>query len=241
MNVETGLVVALGVAAAAGFIRGFLGVGSGMLMAPVFAIVFGPVDAVVIIVLMDLAVTAQLIPSVRRLIDWSLVVSMGLAAAAGMPLGSWILTTVDPGIMARVIALVVLVFVLLLMTEWRYRGPRRLPATLGVGVTSGVLAAATSMGNPPVILYLFAGTDSAATHRANFTGYFALTLSILVLLMAARGMVTWPILTRAGLLLPLFAAGVWGGAHFFARSSDRLYRRVALWLLLGVSIFGLLR
>jgi hypothetical protein len=106
---------------------------------------------------------------------------------------------------------------------------------------SGVLIAATSLGNPPVILYLLAGSDNAATNRANFTGYFAVTLVTLVCLMAARNLVGWEIVKQAFILLPLFAFGVWIGARFFEKSSDRLYRKVTLWLLFGVACFGLLR
>ena len=46
------LVIALGVTAVAGLMLGFAGVGSGMLMAPVFAILFGPIQTVAVIILM---------------------------------------------------------------------------------------------------------------------------------------------------------------------------------------------
>ena len=239
--INPSFIVAICVAAVAGFMRGFIGVGSGMLMAPVFAIVFGPVNTVGIVVLMELVVTAQLLPSVHRLIEWRFIFPMSLVAAVFMPVGSWILTTVDTDLMARGIAMVVLIFVLLLMTEWRYNGPRRLVVTITVGAMSGVLIAATSLGNPPVILYLLAGSDNAATNRANFTGYFAITLVTLVCLMTARNLVGWETVKQAFILLPLFAFGVWIGARFFEKSSDRLYRKVALWLLFGVAVFGLLR
>ncbi len=50
--------------AAAGLMRGFAGFGSGMLKSPVFAILFGPVETVAVIILMELVVTVQLMPSV---------------------------------------------------------------------------------------------------------------------------------------------------------------------------------
>ena len=43
---NTGFWIAASVALLAGFMRGFVGVGSGMLMAPVFAILFGPLQKV---------------------------------------------------------------------------------------------------------------------------------------------------------------------------------------------------
>ena len=92
----TNLLIAAGVAAAAGLMRGFAGVGSGMLMAPFFVLLFGPVQTVATIVLMEIVVTAQLLPGVHREIRWKVIAPMGLAAALLMPVGSWLLVTLDP-------------------------------------------------------------------------------------------------------------------------------------------------
>ncbi len=238
-NVE--FLLAMCVTLAAGFMRGYVGVGSGMLMAPVFAILYGPLETVVMVILLDLAVTAQLLPSVHRLIEWRVVIPMGLTAAVFMPVGTWLLITVDADLMARGIALVVLVSVLLLMTGWRYQGGKRLGITLSVGSLSGVLMAATSLGNPPVMLYLLSGSDTAATNRANFTGYFAITLITLLSMMIVRDLLVANAVVRAVIILPVFALGAWGGAHCFRKSTDKTYRLIALSLLLCVALFGILR
>jgi uncharacterized protein len=59
------------------------------------------------------------------------------------------------------------------MAGCRYEGEEKLLPTLSVGAVSGALMAATSMGNPPVLLYMLAGQDSAARNRANIIAYFA--------------------------------------------------------------------
>jgi uncharacterized membrane protein YfcA len=238
---SNGFWVAAAVAFLAGFMRGFVGVGSGMLMAPVFAILFGPLQTVGMVIMLDALVTAQLLPSVHRLIEWRVIIPMAGAAALLMPVGTWLLVTVDPQIMARCIACIVLVFVLLLMTGWRYRGPKRLGITLGVGGISGVLIAATSMGNPPVIVYFLSGPDTAATNRANFTGYFAVTLATLLVMMTARGLIDAATVLRTALLLPVFAGAAWLGSTYFHKSTDRRYRQVALGLLVCVAVYGILR
>ena len=235
------LFLAMAIAAAAGLMRGFAGVGSGMLMAPVFAILFGPVQTVAVIVLMEIVVTGQLLPGVRREIDWRVIAPMGLAAACLMPVGSWLLVSLDPDLIARGIALVVVAFSVLLMAGWRYEGGKKLWATLSVGALSGVLMASTSLGNPPVMAYLLSSRDAAATNRANFTGYFAVTLVALIALMAAAGLIDGRALLTAAVLLPVFMAGAWIGSRLFRRSSETLYRRVALGLLLCVGLYGLLR
>ena len=238
---NTGFLIAICVTVIAGFMRGFVGVGSGMLMAPVFAILFGPLETVVMVILMELIVTAQLLPSVHRLIEWRVIVPMGIAAAVFMPVGTWVLVTVDAELMARGIAAVVLIFVLLLMTGWRYQGPKRLGFTLGVGTVSGTLMAATSLGNPPVMLYLLSSSDSAATNRANFTGYFCITLVALFTLMVIKDLIVSLAVIRAAMMLPVFATAAWFGARYFRKANDKLYRQVALGLLLCVAVFGVLR
>ena len=235
------LLIALGVAAAAGLMRGFAGVGSGMLMAPVFAILFGPVQTVAIIILMEVVVTAQLLPGVRREINWKLVAPMGIAAAILMPAGSWLLVSLDPALLVRGIAIVVIVFSLVLMVGWRYEGEKKLWASVGVGAVSGVLIASTSLGNPPVMVYLLSGRDAAATNRANFTGYFAVTLVVLIAMMALAGLIDRDALVTAAMLLPVFMLGAWVGSRLFRKSSEALYRRVALGLLFCVGLYGLLR
>ena len=127
------------------------------------------------------------------------------------------------------------------MIGWRYEGPKRLPMTVGVGAISGVLIALTSLGNPPVMIYLLSSRDSAATNRANFTGYFAITLLTLILWMAATGLITGAALRLAATLILPFLAAVWIGSRLFRQSSESLYRRIALGLLFGAGLYGLLR
>ncbi|MGI9335721.1 MAG: sulfite exporter TauE/SafE family protein, partial [Gammaproteobacteria bacterium] len=118
------VLIGAAVAAVAGLMRGFAGVGSGMLMAPIFAIVFGPLQTVAIIILMEVVVTVQLLPGVAKEIDWPMIGLMGVVAAACMPVGSWLLSTLDPALMTRATALIVLVFAVILLAGWRYDGTR---------------------------------------------------------------------------------------------------------------------
>jgi uncharacterized membrane protein YfcA len=41
--------------------------------------------------------------------------------------------------------------------------------------------------------------------------------------------------------LPLFMLSAWIGGRYFQKSSEKLYRRVALGLLFCVAVFGILR
>ncbi len=237
----TDLATAAAVALLAGLMRGFAGFGSGMLMAPVFAIVFGPLEAVVIVVLLEIFASLQLVPRVWPDIQWRFVAPLGAVAVLFMPLGAHVLSTADPEIMTRVMAGIVLLFVLVLMTGWRYAGPKRLLPTCGVGALSGTLMAATSMGNPPVLLYMLSGRDSATTNRANIIAYFGITQGVLLAVFLAMGLLSWPPVFRAAMLTPPYLLAAWLGSRLFRQSSEKLYRRIALTFLFLVAAYGMLR
>ena len=98
-----GLWTAIGVTLVAGLMRGFAGFGSAMLMAPIFAILFGSAEMVVTVVAIELIVSLQLFPQVRAHADWKTLTPMSIAACAAMPLGVWALASVDKGIVVSVL------------------------------------------------------------------------------------------------------------------------------------------
>ena len=233
------LAIAMGIALAAGLMRGFAGVGSGMLMAPFFAHLFGPLQTVGIIILIEIVATAQLLSSVRKEIQWRTIAPMGAAAAACMPIGSWLLVSLDAPNIQFGVSLLVAASALVLLTGWRYEGRKPLAASLGVGMVSGILMAMTSLGNPPVMVYLLSSKDGAATNRANFTGYFAVTLTALIVMMTVSGLISLKVIGLVCALLPGFLAATWFGARMFRQSNEAMYRRVALSILLLAGLYGM--
>lgn len=235
------MATAWAITAAAGLMRGFAGFGSGMLMAPIFAVLFGPADAVAMVIVLEIVVSFQLVPRVRREIEWRFIGPMAVSAAVFMPLGAWILGTVDGAVLSRAMAALVLFFVLFLITGWRHEGEKQLVPTLGVGAVSGTLMASTSMGIPPVLLYVLSGPDGAATNRANIIGYFALTQLVVLAVLGATGLLSSAAVVRALALAPVYLATAWLGARLFRKSNEVLYRRVAIVFLLAVALYGLIR
>ena len=217
---------------AAGLMRGFAGFGSGMLMAPVFAILYGPIDAVAMVTLLELVVSAQLIPQVYKEAHWSLVGPLSLAAILFMPVGAYILQSADP---------VVLTFVLVLLAGWRSRGEKKLSSTLAVGAVSGVMMASTSLGNPPVLVYLLAGNDPARSIRANVIMYFAVTQVVLLVVLGYMALITRSALTMATIVAPGYLLATWIGSRLFRQADEKLYRRATIALLLVIAVYGLLR
>lgn len=238
---STELIIAMAVVSLAGLMRGFTGAGSSMLMACFFIHIFGPVQTVGIIILMELAISAQILPSVWDKIEWPVVVPMGAIATLLMPIGSWILVSANPAILAQATGFLVLIFAFILMMGYQYQGPKPLAVSLGVGAFSGFLMAVTSFGGPPVIIYFLSSTDTSATNRANIIGYLSLTLLSIVAIMLASGNIQWETAKTALLLLPVYVITTWIGSRLFQKSNEQLYRRITIGILFCAGLYGVLQ
>ena len=233
------LIAAL-VAVVAGMVRGFAGFGAAMLMTPVFSALYGPAVGVALCLLLEIAVALPLLPRVVRFVDWRRIGLILPAAAAGVPVGNYLLTRVDPEPMRWTISAIVLGAVALLASGWRYRGRPHAAATLATGASSGFLNGLSGMAGPPIAFYYLAGDETATRVRANLTTYFVFVDLAAVSVFAARDLIGWSTGLQALALAPAVIAGGLLGERLFPLASESFYRRLALVLLGGVAVGSLM-
>lgn len=224
------------VTAAAGFLRGFTGFGSSMVMAPIFSVVMPPGPAIACVLALEGVITLQLLPKAARAADWRDMGLMAVAACLAIPVGTALLLGTDPTIMRRVIGGAVIFFALLMATGISYRGRPRICMTAMAGMSSGFLSGATGMGGPPAILYLLAGTRSAEENRANIIVFLGAVIFFTFGTLAMSGVVTGALLALVAVLLPIFMLFAWGGARLFQRSGQVNHR---IWSLATLMLAGL--
>ena len=234
------LAVAAGVAVIASFISGFAGFGLNLVMTPVLVLLFSPVQAIPVITVLGFVNVVRMLSVTWRLIDRREVIVMGLTSILTVPLGAWVLVSVDAGLMKRAIAAVVLLFTLALLFGWRYRGPRTTATHMGVGLVSGLLNSGVGIGGPPVVLYQLARTGDPAIGRANLVGYFTILATVTIVTFLANGALDATAGARAGLLAPFVLAGTWAGMKSFNPKSAPFYRRITLGFLICVSVMMIL-
>ena len=229
------LALAVLIGAIAGVIRGITGFGGAMVMSPPLALLLGPLLTVPVVLLLESVAAAPMLVQLRHLVRWRVIGPIIAMACLTVPLGTYVLVTADPVVMRRVIAGVVIVFSLLLLRGWRYAGKHRLATGLGLGAVSGTMVGATSMGGPPVILYLLAGPDPIDTTRANLT-YFVGAISLAgVAVLALNGVLGAQGLWLAALLAPGYYLGMVAGTRLFSRFNDTRFRRFTLFFMLAVA------
>ena len=230
------ILVVLAVTVVGGVIRGFAGFGSALAMAPVLSLLVGPREAVPAVVILMMVTTAQIVPGAIREVAWAKLWPLGLASCVGVPIGVLVLLGVDPELLRRAIAAAVAVFSAILLAGWRYRrAPGRVLA-LSMGGIGGTLTGAAAIGGPPVIAFLLAGPDSAATNRATLIFYFVFSQVVAIALYWAGGAITARVLWLAVMMMPAQIAGLWIGAKLFPKASEAAYRRIALGVLFAIGI-----
>jgi uncharacterized membrane protein YfcA len=227
------------VVALAGFMRGITGFGGAMLMAPPLSILLGPVPAVLIALTLEISAALVMFPDALPKINLRTLAYLTVPAVFTVPLGGYLLLTLDPVIARKMIAGVVVIFSFVLLSGVRYTGSPRPATSLVLGSIVGVLLGATSVGAPPVILYLLSGPDPQVVTRANLT-VFVTAISVIGLgMLVVAGAATLPLLLLAAMLTAPFLFATWLGGKAFNKLSDVAVRRVALGMMLVMSVVAL--
>ena len=234
------LLATIGIVAAGGFVRGITGFGGAMMMAPMLSVLIGPVPTVVTTLILETAAAVVMFPDALPKARWRTLAYLTLPAIATVPIGGYLLLTLDPGIARKLIAGVVVVFSLMLLLGLRYSGSPRAATSIALGSLVGALLGATSVGAPPVVLYLLSGPDPVPVTRANLT-LFVTAISVIGLVMlTAVGAVTAALGISALALSAVFLFATWLGGKLFVRLSETSVRRFALVLMLGVSVASII-
>ncbi len=200
-----------------------------------------PVEVVPLILLLEVAASIWLLPGVWRQIHWPSLSWLFAGVILGTPLGVHLLANVPARSMRIVIALVVMVMVVGL---WRGLAFQRMPGrgrTTAVGMISGILNGATTIGGPPVILFYLATPAGVTVSRASLIAYFLATDFLAFGIALTQGLVTAVTMYRSMFLVVPLVAGLVMGRRYFSRSPAEALRRKVLLLLTVLSGLALIR
>lgn len=234
------LAAAAGVVLLAGIVRGFSGFGSALILTPSLALLYGPEQAVPLVIVLEAVLSVQMIRDGWRGADRREVAVLGIAAIVAIPLGTWILIAADPVLLRWAISLGILAFLVALAAGWRHRGATSRTGLAITGALSGALNGAAGVPGPPILLYyLGGGKTSAALLRANVILFFFLLDCVTLPWMAIQGLVTVPVLLIAAMILPAAMLGVVVGTRLFPYATDRHFRLIAYLIIGAVAILTL--
>ena len=239
MITEVAMITVIAVVFVAGIVRGFSGFGTGMIIGPTTAALFGPQMALAMIVLMDALPTLPLAWSARKEVNRTELLPVVLGFVTLAPFGIWLLKSGDPEALRWFISVSILIAVVILWSGWKYRGPRNGPVSFSFGALGGFMGAAAALPGPSVLLYWLASSARSIEVRANMIWYLFLTDLILIIGYAFSSIFTVEAVLRAAICVPGYLLGIWIGTRLFFSASDRLYRLVAYVMILIAAVTSL--
>jgi uncharacterized membrane protein YfcA len=215
------------VAVTAGVVRGFSGFGAALIYVPLTAAIYTPQVAVASFVLIDFTCTVPYAVRAFGNCRWREVFPAYAAAFVLAPLGTLAQAELSPVVLRWGMATIVLCFVLLLASGWRYPGKPSTSAAMGAGAISGFFGGAAQLSGPPLIIYWLSSPTAAAFVRANMLVYLLLIAVTMAGNYALHGLMTAQPIALAVLLCPVYVLALWLGARWFRGASDQAYRRIA--------------
>ena len=222
----------------AGLVRGFTGFGGPAVIILTLIPFFNPVSIISKVLLIDLVANVTLLKSTSHEVDWHAMHTVCMFSFLGAPLGLYVLDTVDPEIMKRVVASVAALCTILMIIGMRF--PRKPPpwANALAGLIAGFTLGATLIAFV-IMMYFFASPVSAAISRANGVFWGFAMSGLLVFAHIGLGNILFHDVWQSLLLgLAYLAATVWG-ARAFRRVSERNFRKGVMWMMLGLSGAGM--
>lgn len=231
-TIAAGVVIAF-VAATCQSVMGF---GFALVMAPLLSVAWEVKPAVSVTILLGTVAVLPLLVEVRSEVPLGRVSVLLAGSVAGIPLGVFLLQrlgsdTLQIVVASAAIAAAVLVY-LSPSLAWRGDG---LPWRLTAGAMSGALGASTSLGGPPVVLYLLGCERRISVFRASLLAYFVPSSVLILIGIALVGRITGDVLLLAAAALPVIALGLAAGAWLRRHISPERFRPLVVGFLVLTS------
>ena len=220
----------------AGLVQGCTGFGMALVAAPCLMLLMPPVTAVCTIIMMSTVSTFFVAAHARRHIRVRLVGPLALGGVVGMPFGIWTLQVVHPPLLKALVGAFVTAFALLLLSGWRRPLEHPRWSLIPVGMAGGLLGGSTSMGGPPVILFLANQETPKDAFRGNISCYFFTVNCFAITMFLAKGLLDAQVALQATVFLPAMLLGTYGGVALAKRVPEGLFRKVVM---IGVAMMGL--
>ncbi len=147
-------ILTLSVAFFAGFIRGVTGFAQNLVLVPILLLFLDAKSVVVISLLLSVIASIALLPWTWRSFDLKKILPLAAASLLGIPLGAYIIRIISPSTLKVFIGWLVIIFAVPLAFGITFRFRRERFVSGISGFISGFLSSSTSLGGPPVVLFM---------------------------------------------------------------------------------------
>ncbi len=227
----------MGAAALIGTLTGF---GYALLATPLLIWVMPPRIAVPLVLFSSIVLLALLTVEAFSEMQGKKIVRWALGALPGMLVGGYVLSRMPEDTMRSLIGAITLLGAILLWLRPTQPWRREWPGALAAGLLSGVLASASGMSGPPVILFGIKQQWDHRALRATLIGYFAIVHLLALFVLGGFGLAGGEVFIRGGAVMPGVLLGFALGMKWRSRVDQALFRSIALGLLCAMGGIALI-
>ncbi len=238
---DIGLLAGAAAAIAGGLIQGYSGFAGALIIVPVLAVLFSPIEAIAITVVAGLAGNLVLTRNAAKSTDWREAGVVSAAIAVSIPLGLLFLISAEPMVIRRGMGIFILLAAFLLMSGWTYKGSRGILSGAGVGLVSGLIIGAFGVPSGPVfVVYFLSAPVPVPVQRANIIMTVSVTLTIMMIGLIVEGVYGVETVVRSLIIAPLYIIAAHFGKLLFLSVPATWFNKVAYTLLLASGTLALL-
>ncbi|MFC4025561.1 sulfite exporter TauE/SafE family protein [Oceanobacillus longus] len=214
------------------------GFGFSIMATPFLLLMFEPMEAIQINLLLSLFISIALIIKIRKDIDFAIVRRFVVGSTMGLPIGIIIFLSMDINRLKLGVSIVILVLTIMLLLTFRIGQNKN--RDLLVGGLSGVFTTSIGMPGPPLLLY-FSGTDTQKEKLRSTTLAFYLFIYFVSLIIqvvfAGTNKTIW---ISSMWALPLVFIGLYVGQLLFKWINQHVFRIFTYIILLFTGIYLLM-
>ena len=206
---------------------------------PFLLMIFNPMEAIQINLVLSLVISTALIAKIRKDVDADLLKQLIIGSLPGLPIGIILFISADIDKLKTGIGLVLLLLTLLLFFNFRIKRTTR--RDFVAGGLSGALTTGIGMPGPPLLLYFSGTATQKETLRATTLAFYLFIYSVSLLiqvLFVGTNKVIW---TSIGMALPLVFAGLYLGQLLFHHISQKTFRIFTYGILLFTGVYLLIK
>ena len=222
-----------------GFIRGFLGFGSGLITIPILSLLYSPIFAIVFNIIIEIPTSIYLTITGAKTCRFKEISPMFISTIITIPIGIFFLLAINEQVIKIIMSVLVIFFVIIIASGWRLKSTITTYVLIFTGAISGLMQGIAGMGGPPIVTILLSKGDNNDVTRGNtlimFSAIvFSAVLSIYYFNLFSKTLILTGIITS-----PLYLIASFLGSQFYNLSGSKYYRNISL-LLLGLIGFATL-
>jgi len=231
------VLVAVAISFVAASNQSITGFGFALITAPLLSVAWEVKPAIAATLLLGLLVNTVLLVLARGSVSTARLPGLWAGFLVGVPLGLLFVGAVNTDVLQVAVGIVVLGATLVVYLQPSVDGGHdSLPLRLGAGAVSGVLSSATSMGGPPVVLYLLGRETEIDSYRATIQAYFLLSGVLTAIAFLIVGRINEDVLLVFAAGAPAVGGGVLFGGWLRRFLNVERFRRLVVGVLVVTSL-----